>query len=85
MVSLAMTVVVYTQPGCGPCYAEKAWLAEEGIAFEERDIRQNRDWLGELGRLGARGTPTTVVSGEDGRERVVVGFDQRRLRQLLRV
>lgn len=46
--------------------------------FEVKDIRADPAAYDELGRLGARATPTIVVDGE-----VVVGFDAERLRRLL--
>ena len=71
-------VVVYTQPGCGACQAEKAWLNEKGVAFEERNIRENSAWMQELVELGSRGTPTTVI-GEPGDNQVLIGFDSTKL------
>ncbi len=59
-----------------------AWLSQEGIAFEERDIMKNDAWLDELVELGASATPTTVVEW-DGHREVVVGFDQETLSTLL--
>ena len=54
-------VVVYTQPGCSGCRAEKAWLTQRGITFEERNIRADAATLAELQALGAKATPATVV------------------------
>ncbi|MBX5466759.1 MAG: glutaredoxin family protein [Firmicutes bacterium] len=75
-------IVVYTQVGCGPCQAEKAWLAQQGIPFEERDIHQNPEWIQELVRLGSTGTPTTVI-GEGADRTVILGFHPQRLAQAL--
>jgi glutaredoxin len=72
-------VIVYSQPTCAACVAEKAWLRQAGIDFEERDVRASRAWLMQLLALGSRATPTTVVEGASGR-RVVVGFDRAQLR-----
>lgn len=71
-------VIVYTQPGCGACEKEKAWLKEKGVAFEDRDIRANAAYMREIIELGARATPVTVIEGEGKRE-VVMGFDVGRL------
>jgi len=43
------------------CGREMAWLSHHGIAFEERDITQNEQWMDELMALGASATPTTVI------------------------
>lgn len=77
-------VIVYTQPTCAPCHAETAWMREEGVAFEDRNIRENRDWLMELVDLGSQGTPTTVIES-DGLREVIIGFDRVRLRRALQL
>ena len=35
-------VVVYTTPTCVYCHALMAWLEEKGIAFEERDLSDEK-------------------------------------------
>ena len=71
-------VIVYTQPGCTGCHAEKTWLSRRGIAFEERDIRADPKWLSELQALGAKATPATLIEA-GGRRQVVSGFDEHQL------
>jgi glutaredoxin len=71
-------VIIYTQETCPPCHAEKLWLKENGIDFEERDIRKNDQFLQELIGLGAAATPATVIKDENGEE-VIMGFDQGKL------
>ncbi len=46
-------VIIYSQETCPPCHEEKLWLKENGIVFEERDIRKNDQYLQELIELGA--------------------------------
>ena len=46
-------VIIYTQDTCAPCHAEKLWLKENGIEYEERDIRKNDQYLREVINLGA--------------------------------
>ena len=75
-------VIIYTQPTCPPCHAEKLWLQENGIQFEDRDIRKDDRYLQELISLGAAATPATVIKDENGEE-VVMGFDQAKLAELL--
>ncbi len=76
-------VLVYSQPGCGACQAEKAWLSEKGVAYEDRDIRQDPKWLEELVELGSRGTPTTIIEHEGQERQVVIGFDAARMTKAL--
>jgi len=74
-----MDVKVYTSPTCGYCHQAKRYLSERGVKFTERDISVDRSAAEEMIRLtGQTGVPVIVVDGE-----AVVGFDRRRLDQLL--
>ena len=54
------------------------YLSRHGVQFTERDIRADPQAREDLIELGSRSTPTVVVDGE-----LVIGFDRRRLDQLL--
>lgn len=75
-------VIIYSQETCPPCHAEKLWFKENGIEFEERDIRKNDQYLHELIGLGAAATPATVIQDGDRKE-VILGFDQAKLAEIL--
>jgi glutaredoxin-like YruB-family protein len=71
-------VVLYSQPGCPPCFAAKRFLASRNVAFEYKDVQADPMALHELIALNSRSTPTIVVGDE-----VMVGFDPDRLESLL--
>ena len=48
------------------------------VLFEERDVVNDPEAMDELVRIGIMTTPVTVIDGQ-----VVVGFDRRRLEELL--
>jgi adenosylhomocysteine nucleosidase len=75
---MAKSVIVYSQEGCSACDREKEYLSGKGIAFEERDIRKNRQYLEELIDGGYNSTPVTLIDGK-----AVVGFDPKALDGLL--
>ncbi|MBO0961707.1 glutaredoxin family protein [Neobacillus sp. MM2021_6] len=77
-------VIIYSQETCPPCHAEKLWLKENGIKFEERDIRKDDQYLQELIQLGAAATPATIIKN-DTSEDVILGFDQAKLAKILGV
>jgi len=56
----------------------KEFLSQKGVSFVERDVINDPQALEELSKLGYLTTPVIVVDGE-----VVVGFDRKRLEQLL--
>ena len=61
------------------CNRTKEFLSQEGVPFTERDVSTDEKALTELERLGYMTTPVTLIDGE-----VVVGFDQKRLEELLK-
>jgi glutaredoxin-like YruB-family protein len=71
-------VILYSQPGCPPCYAAKHFLTSREIPFEYKDVTADPSALRELVKLNSRSTPTIVVGDE-----VMIGFDPGRLEQLL--
>ncbi|MBW4027480.1 glutaredoxin family protein [Acidipila rosea] len=71
-------IILYSQPGCPPCFAAKHFLKEHGAGFEYKDVSTDPVAMRELMDLGSRSTPTIVVDSE-----VMIGFDPERLEQLL--
>jgi len=54
-------VIVYTTPTCPDCRALKAWLAAQGVAFEERDLTDPKVMEEAKSRTGVRVAPITIV------------------------
>jgi glutaredoxin-like YruB-family protein len=71
-------VILYSQPGCPPCFAAKAFLQSHNVPFEYKDVQADPVALDELLALNSRSTPTLVVG-----EEVMIGFDPDRLTTLL--
>lgn len=71
-------VILYSQPGCPPCFAAKAFLQARNVPFDYKDVQADSAALEELLALDSRSTPTLVVDNE-----VMVGFDPDRLTLLL--
>jgi glutaredoxin-like YruB-family protein len=72
-------VILYSQPGCPPCYAAKQFLTARNIPFEYKDVQADPAALRELVRLNSRSTPTIVIGDE-----VMIGFDPDRLESALK-
>ncbi|MEK7500809.1 MAG: glutaredoxin domain-containing protein [Patescibacteria group bacterium] len=74
-----MSVKIYTTPTCAFCHAEKEFLKEHNIAFEELDVAVNAQAREEMiQKTGQMGVPVTDIDGE-----IVVGFDRARLKKVL--
>jgi glutaredoxin len=62
------------------CTQVKEYLSREHVCFEDRDITLDPSAISELQKLGFMTTPVTVIG-----EKVIVGFDQRQLREALKL
>ncbi|OHA62378.1 MAG: NrdH-redoxin [Candidatus Wildermuthbacteria bacterium RIFCSPHIGHO2_12_FULL_45_9] len=72
-------VTIFTTPTCVYCRAAKDFFQDHNIAYEEKDVvgdEQAREYM--MRRSEQMGVPVIEV-GED----IVIGFDKRRLSQLL--
>ena len=54
------------------------FLSQRGVSFQTRDVVNDATAMEELTKIGVLTTPVTVIDGE-----VVVGFNQKRLEELL--
>lgn len=78
-----MNVTVYTTPTCPWCKKTKAFLEEEGVGYEEKDVANDSGAAAEMiEKSGQRGVPVTVIA-DDGEDVVIVGYDQDRLSEEL--
>jgi glutaredoxin len=71
-------IVLYSQPGCPPCFAARAFLESRQVSFEYKDVQKDPAALQELFELNSRSTPTLVIG-----EEIMIGFDPDRLATLL--
>jgi glutaredoxin len=76
-------VVLFTTPTCPTCRAEKTWLAQKGIAFEEynlEDVEVQEELRALQHRVKRRleHVPITVINGQ-----VYEGFDPDAMEEIL--
>lgn len=75
----ARKILVYTTPTCYWCQVAKQYLAARGIPYTEIDVSRDRTAAAEIVRKsGQTGVPVVEIDGE-----IIVGFDQKRIDQLL--
>ncbi|MDZ4857474.1 MAG: glutaredoxin family protein [Candidatus Hydrogenedentes bacterium] len=59
------SIVVYSAKLCGDCQLLKAYLDENDIPYENRDIRENPEYGVELeAKTGKLGVPFLLIDGE---------------------
>ena len=73
-----MKVTIYTTNDCQFCKQEMTYLASKNIAFEEKNVQSNRDFLQEMLDVSNNfaGTPVTKIDKDDGQSVVLKGFTQ---------
>ncbi|MBI4435296.1 glutathione S-transferase N-terminal domain-containing protein [Candidatus Uhrbacteria bacterium] len=76
-----MIVTVYSTPTCPFCKQVKAYLKEHNIAFTDIDVMSDQEKAREMiQKSGQMGVPVIDIDGE-----IVIGFDQKRLSELLKI
>ena len=77
----AKRVTVYSTPTCSWCNTLKTWLNKNNVRYTDIDISADQRAAEELvRRSGQQGVPQTDINGK-----IVVGFDQNKLKELLEI
>ncbi len=75
-------VEIYSTPACHFCHMAKEFFGEHNIAFTDYNVAVDTSKREEMmDKSGQLGVPVIVIDDRD----VIVGFDQRRLSDLLGV
>lgn len=74
-------IVVYSTPSCPWCSALKNYLRSQNIPFRDVDVSRDQHSAEELvRRTGQQGVPQAEINGQ-----WVIGFDKKRIDQLLEI
>ena len=74
-------VTIYTTPTCVYCKMAKKYFQEHGVAYEEKDVAGDLKAREEMiQKTEQMGVPVIDVDGE-----IVIGFDEERLAELLKI
>lgn len=76
-----MKVKIYTTPSCPWCVRTKQFFKEHNVKYEEVDVSSNRQAAEEMiEKSGQMGVPVSEIEGQ-----MVVGFDEPKLKKLLKL
>ncbi|MEI7027042.1 FAD-dependent oxidoreductase [Paenibacillus sp. y28] len=75
---MSSSVIVYTSSGCPHCHKVKEQLQEWGLAYEERNVSEVKEYFEELQAKRIFGTPATYIGGKP-----VLGFQPEKMKQRL--
>ncbi|MBU4285047.1 glutathione S-transferase N-terminal domain-containing protein [Patescibacteria group bacterium] len=74
-------VRVFSTPSCPYCVALKGYLKERNIEFQDIDVSQDLEAQKEMiEKSGQYGVPVIDINGE-----IIIGFNQERIKQLLKL
>ena len=74
-------VIVYSTPTCPYCVLVKNFLQENNIQFDAKDVAIDEKAKEEMiKKTGQMGVPVVDIDGE-----VIVGFDEKRMREMLNI
>jgi glutaredoxin 3 len=74
-------IKVYSTPTCPYCVTLKNFLKENNFQFEDIDVSQDEAAAKEMiDKSGQMGVPVVDIDGE-----IIVGFDQERIKKLLKI
>lgn len=78
------SIIIYSTPTCVYCRAAKEFFKEHAIAYTEYNVAADSERVKEMvEKSGQMGVPIIIITGEDGKEEIVVGFNKPRLKELL--
>ena len=80
-----MKITIYSTTTCPYCQMLKEYLDEKDVSYEEKLVDQNDEAKTEMMEKsdGYLGVPFTVITKEDGGEETVLGFDKKRIEEII--
>lgn len=82
-----MKITIYTISDCVFCKQEKDYLTSHNVAYEEKNLETNKDFLTEMLAVSNNfaGTPVTKIEKDDGQITVLKGFTKEDFDQALNI
>ncbi len=76
-----MNVTIYSTPACHFCHAAKDFMAEHNVEFTDINVAEDQEKRQEMIEMtGQMGVPVIRIDDD-----VVVGFDEEKVKELLKV
>ena len=77
---MAKKVTIYSTTTCPDCRAEKKYLKEKGVEFEDVVLDEQPEAIQtSVDTCGSQGVPCTHIVKGDGSEEKILGFDKDRI------
>jgi glutaredoxin len=73
-------ITIYSTATCGFCKMLKSYLNDKGITYDVKMADEDQAIAQELyEKSGQLGVPFTVITDEDGKEELILGFDRQKI------
>jgi glutaredoxin len=77
-------VTIYSTATCGFCKMIKSYLSDKGVKYEVKMADEDESIAKELyEKSGQLGVPFTVITDEEGKEDLILGFDRPKINAAL--
>ncbi len=77
-------IKIYSTPSCVYCKMLKDYLSQKKIVFEDIDVAINHAAGREMvKKSGQMGVPVAIITTDNGKEEIIIGFDKARIAKLL--
>ena len=77
-------VTIYSTPSCHYCHMTKEFLTQNKVAYTEYDVQSDIARRKEMmEKSDQMGVPVIAIADEKGEEKILIGFDQSALVELL--
>ena len=74
-------IIVYSTQQCPWCHVAKNFFKEHGIEFQDMDVGKDRKAAQEMvEKSGQMGVPVIDINGS-----IIIGFNEAKIRQLLKI
>jgi len=81
-----MQIKVYSTPTCHFCHMVKDFLDKNNVLYENIDVSIDETKAKEMvDKTGQMGVPVIIITKDDGREEIIIGFQESKLRNILEI
>jgi len=81
-----MQIKVYSTPTCHFCHMVKDFLDKNNVLYENIDVSIDETKAKEMvDKTGQMGVPVIIITKDDGREEIIIGFQESKLKEILRI